>query len=32
MPPEDTFWNARFAIFTDPFGHRWMLNGSKPAA
>ena len=26
MPPEDTFWNARFAMLTDPFGHRWMLN------
>jgi len=30
MPPDDTFWGARFAMFTDPFGHRWMLNGMKP--
>jgi PhnB protein len=26
MGPEDTFWGARFAQLTDPFGHRWMLN------
>lgn len=26
MPPEDTFWNARFAVVADPFGHQWMLN------
>ena len=26
LAPEDTFWNARFAMLTDPFGHRWMLN------
>lgn len=24
--PEDTFWGARFAYLTDPFGHTWMLN------
>jgi PhnB protein len=24
--PEDTFWNARFAVVADPFGHQWMLN------
>ena len=35
MGPEDTFWEARFAMLTDPFGHRWMLNAplpKKPAA
>jgi PhnB protein len=26
MDPMDAFWGARFAMFTDPFGHRWMLN------
>ncbi|MGE3149775.1 MAG: VOC family protein [Pseudorhodoplanes sp.] len=26
MAPEDTFWEARFALLKDPFGHRWMLN------
>jgi PhnB protein len=26
MGPMDAFWGARFAMFTDPFGHRWMLN------
>lgn len=26
MEPDDTFWNARFAMLNDPFGHRWMLN------
>jgi len=26
MPPDDTFWNARFAGIRDPYGHRWMLN------
>jgi len=30
MKPEDTFWNARFAMLTDPFGHRWMLNAPLP--
>ena len=29
--PQDTFWNARFAMLTDPFGHRWMLNAPLPA-
>lgn len=24
--PHDVFWGARFAMLTDPFGHRWMLN------
>jgi len=30
MEPEDTFWNARFAMLTDPFGHRWMLTAPLP--
>lgn len=21
--PQDMFWGDRFAMFTDPFGHRW---------
>jgi PhnB protein len=25
IDPMDAFWSARFAMFTDPFGHRWML-------
>jgi len=32
MPPADMFWGARFAAFTDPFGHRWMLNANLPKA
>ena len=24
--PANSFWGTRFAIFRDPFGHRWMLN------
>jgi PhnB protein len=28
--PADMFWNARFAVMTDPFGHRWMLNAPLP--
>jgi PhnB protein len=31
MKPEDTFWNARFAVVADPFGHRWMFNAPLPA-
>ena len=31
MEPADTFWNARFAVVADPFGHRWMLNAPLPA-
>jgi PhnB protein len=31
MAPEDTFWDARFAMLVDPFGHRWMLNAPLPA-
>ena len=30
MDPEDAFWGARFAMLTDPFGHRWMLNAELP--
>jgi PhnB protein len=29
--PEDTFWNARFAVVCDPFGHMWMFNAALPA-
>ena len=29
MPPQDTFWNARFAMLTDKFGIAWMLNFDK---
>jgi PhnB protein len=28
--PQDTFWDARFAMLTDPFGHRWFLNAPLP--
>jgi len=30
MEPADQFWGARFAMVTDPFGHRWMLNAALP--
>ncbi len=26
MPLENTFWGARFGMFTDKFGINWMLN------
>ena len=26
--PRDEFWGARFAVFGDPFGHRWLLNAA----
>lgn len=26
LDPQDMFWNARFAMLRDPFGHRWMMN------
>lgn len=26
MPPENTFWGARYAQVLDPFGHLWELN------
>ena len=29
MPPQDMFWGDRFAMFTDPFGHRWQLGAAK---
>ncbi|MGL5362111.1 MAG: VOC family protein [Bosea sp. (in: a-proteobacteria)] len=34
MPPTETFWADRFAMFTDRFGTPWMLNfaGSKAPA
>jgi PhnB protein len=28
--PQDMFWDARFAMLRDPFGHRWMLNAPLP--
>jgi PhnB protein len=31
MEPADMFWNARFAVVADPFGHRWMFNAPLPA-
>jgi PhnB protein len=33
MPPEETFWAERFAMFTDRFGTPWMLSndGAKGA-
>ena len=30
LEPQDMFWNARFAMFSDPYGHRWMLNAQLP--
>ena len=30
MEPADQFWGARFAVFVDPFGHRWLLNAANP--
>lgn len=30
QPPQETPWAARFAMFTDRFGTKWMLNFSKP--
>ena len=34
MPPGETFWADRFAMFTDKYGTPWMLNfeGSKAQA
>ena len=26
MPIEDTFWGARYGMFTDPSGHAWAIN------
>lgn len=25
MEPEDTFWGDRYAVITDPFGHKWSM-------
>jgi PhnB protein len=30
LEPQDMFWEARFAMLRDPFGHRWMLNAPLP--
>ena len=30
MPLQDTFWGARFGMFTDKFGIHWMLNCELP--
>ncbi|MDN3721279.1 VOC family protein [Roseibium salinum] len=34
MPPGETFWAERFAMFTDRYGTPWMLNydGNKSVA
>lgn len=29
--PHDAFWGARFAMLSDPYGHRWMMNSPLPA-
>jgi PhnB protein len=29
MPPENTFWGARYGRLTDPFGHSWSLASQK---
>jgi PhnB protein len=28
--PEDTFWNARFAMVVCPYGYIWMINAALP--
>ena len=28
MEPQDTFWGARYARITDPFGHVWAFNAA----
>lgn len=30
MPPQETFWAARFGMLTDQFGIQWMLNFEQP--
>ena len=30
LEPEDTFWNARFAMVECPYGYRWMINAALP--
>ena len=32
MPLQETFWAIRFAMLTDKFGIKWMLNLEKPKA
>jgi PhnB protein len=32
MAPMDAVWGARFAMLTDPFGHRWLLNAERQKA
>lgn len=27
--PQDMFWGDRFAMFADPFGHRWQIGAPK---
>jgi PhnB protein len=27
--PQDMFWGDRFAMFADPFGHRWHVGAPK---
>jgi PhnB protein len=29
MPPGDMFWGDRYAVLTDPFGHKWSLATRK---
>jgi len=31
MPLEDTFWGAKFGMFTDRFGMHWMMNYDRPS-
>jgi PhnB protein len=31
MEPQDTFWNAHFAMVRDPYGYHWMLSAALPA-
>ena len=31
MPIQQTFWAARFGMFTDRYGIPWMINCSQPA-
>jgi PhnB protein len=31
MPIQETFWAARFAMFSDRFGTPWMVSCDKPA-
>ena len=30
MPLQETFWAARFSMFSDRFGTPWMINCGKP--